>query len=361
MDKTMERVGPLIIDLKDALSRNNVNDLDHSVIKLAIEHVIGSKNEFGDEACDALKNAINTVVENANGRVSTHDANERLKTLAKKISANRGFIRVVVSDTLDFIGPIKAGIAGITSSIIIQWNWMNFISSMSAFQALALTPAGMVATTGAVMSWKTFTPEGGFTFLDYIKFGLGHRQISDLLPPLAKIIDTIPARQNVVKISSWGNVFDSAFTILDNLGGNYLTSTADIFARDVEHAYGQLSRHADRASGSVRAVTNVMYAWIFVFLVIFVIFFFIHAKSSLIGFLSRSSSDPSGAHPYNASSRRRAPSTATLRVLEDGEGSSEDSGFRSKRSNKKKKSVKRSAKKRSSKTTIKRTKKSTRR
>jgi len=317
-----ENVGNAVQAVVNFFSRNvdNATHLDERVIGEAIQHIRVSGNEFGGDALDALEEAADIVVKHSSNQVSTYDANKKLSQLATRIRDNRGFIGAVIGDTISTITPMKAGVAGAFSAGALYWSWFNFIRSLTAIQQIAMSPAGAVATAGAVKNFIDFLPEGGFSWYEYIKLGLTPDAIAGIIPDISQVEQQLANAGQVVsqKAGIFGTIINYGASVVDQMVGGTFSGASRIARTDVEYAHAQLGNYVAQASGSARTVTNVFNAWISVFLLILICYI--------------------GSHVYRSLTRKRNTNNELA-----GEWL-----FRSKRSNNKKiakKSVKRSAKK----------------
>jgi len=316
-----ENVGNAVQAVVNFFSRNvdNATHLDERVIGEAIQHVRVSGNEFGGDALDALEEAADIVVKHSSNQVSTYDANKKLSQLATRIRDNRGFIGAVIGDTISTITPMKAGVAGAFSAGALYWSWFNFIRSLTAIQQIAMSPAGAVATAGAVKNFIDFLPEGGLSWYEYIKLGLTPDAIAGIIPDISQVEQQLANAGQVVsqKAGIFGTIINYGASVVDQMVGGTFSGASRIVRTDVEYAHAQLGNYVAQASGSARTVTNIFYSWISVFLLILICYI--------------------GSHVYRSLTRKRNTNQLAGEWL-----------FRSKRSNNKKnvkKSAKRSAKK----------------
>lgn len=316
-------------------SSADVSRIDTNIIGVAIQHAEHS-GDLSEDALHAVNESKNVVLQHSTGQISTYDANVKLATLASTIRANRGMIRAIVGDTVSTMTTMKAGVAGVATGLGIAWSWNNFIFALSNIQQLAMTPAGAVAAAGAVNNIRVLLPEGGLTWLDYLKLSMNPEVIASIIPDMAQLEQQLANAGKLVTQQVpeglFGSILNAGGNVLSSLGGavnkalgGTLSGASDIVQEEVRHAHTQMSNYAKQASGSLQATQNMFGGWIMVFVIVLIMWAFIH--------LYRRRS--------NSSFKENVKQFLTRR------GNQEPRGFRFKKSKNTKKSARRSAKKRS--------------
>jgi len=343
------------MSLFSTANTNQINQINTSIIGVAVQHAELS-GDLSQDALHAINESRQVLLQCTTDLISIHDANTKLESLASTIRANRGMIRAIVGDTVSTMTTMKAGVAGVATAGGLYWSWTNFVFALSNIQQLAMTPAGAIAAAGAVNNIRVLLPEGGLTWLDYLRLSMNPEVIASIIPDMAQLEQQLADAGKLIKVPEglFGSILNAGGNVLSSLGGavnralgGTLTGASDIVQEEVRHAHTQMSNSLKQASGSLQAVQNMFGGWIMVFVIILIVWAFTH----LYRRSSNSSFKENVSNFLTTSSRGsgRAPQTPRLYQFKYSKSSSKRSVKKVKRSAKKRSvnKVKRSAKKRS--------------
>ena len=270
---------PLLRKFVTTFSVGNILDVNTSPITLAIQHVDKkSGGKFTANACKAIIDAKNVLLQHSCGAITTIEANKKIASLAEEIQSNREPLRAIIDDTIGALTTMKSGVAGAASAGGLYWCWINLVSSLANIQSLLNTPGGVLAGYSAVVSFKEILlPEGGLTWYDYLKLSLNPNTISKIIPDIDDFKATLSGTTEEA-----GNLFSKtveylkgyAFSLSDTILGGTVAGAADLATQE----YKLVKTHLKQVSNSMRATQTILYGWIGVFVVIVIIFTIIHVR-----------------------------------------------------------------------------------
>jgi len=272
--------------IMNLFSRADVSRLDTDIIGISIQHAEHS-GELSEDALHAINESKDVLLKHSTGQISTYDANEKLKSLASTIRANRGIIRAIVGDTVGTLTTMKAGLGGIATAGGLYWSWTNFIFALSNLQRLAMTPAGALAAAGAVNNIRVLLPEGGFSWIDYLKLSMNPEIIASLIPDMTQLEQQLAEAGKLitqqVPEGLFGSILNAGGNVLSSLGGavnkalgGTLSGASAIAQEEIRHTHTQMANYAKQASGSLQTVQNMFGGWIMVFVIVLIMWAFIH-------------------------------------------------------------------------------------
>jgi hypothetical protein len=274
-----QKLQPLLRKFITTFSVGNILDVNTSPITLAIQHVDKkSGGEFTANACKAIIEAKDVLIQHSCGAITTIEANKKIASLAEEIQSNRGPLRAIIDDTIGTLTTMKSGVAGAASAGGLYWCWINLVSSLANIQSLLNTPGGVLAGYSAIVSFKEILlPEGGLTWYDYLKLSLNPSTIAKLIPDIdnfkASLSGTTEEAGSLIS-KAVESLKGYALSLSDTILGGTVAGAADLATQE----YTLVKTHLKQVSNSMRVTQTILYGWIGVFVVILIIFTIIHVR-----------------------------------------------------------------------------------